>query len=746
MFGELSARIVVQDCQSRETRKLGNYLPHFFWLLRDVPTDWLPTSEKSMTSYVKKILEYQSEDSEAGIGLSSLYPDLECFGLPHPGCGKGKNAVYEEKLGKDFVDTFKDIAKHVLRTVQQKKGYSSQPIDGPTLASLAQQYVKAINTPGAVPNLEQCWKTASMQKIYDLVDHFVRTYSKEMDDTLSGQYPLEYDIDPSESEKTTLLAIHHSILKEKVLLPFKLKCSELLCLTEEALTQDDIFKSAVETLQTRIALFEDSTNQVIEGEFLEFTDRNRQESEKACRDSFWSVCRSYEPLSIDNVQKAYFEKAVGPAKDDVYDELFREIPERPKDIQVTNRTYNSATIKWVRPNNYVGNTFQYQVSINSEIFLKDPAAEELTHPFFKCENLTPATEYTVTVHAINKKLLGEGAKIRFKTEAGPPNKPSNVTVSTMKESLTQIKVSFEQPTEVDGNGSDITKVVAKYGIMTSSENLNIIDVPIEDIDDGYICILIDNVETHEDIQIQLSFENEIGEGESVKLFFNTKLMIPGPPEGFMVVGRGHERIKLRWEPPSINPGAVSRYAVYQTKMKCKTDIICLKETSTEKSTFSAVAKNLDSDSKYNFEVKALNCEDIGTSTGEFQDWIQTKYHPTIRATIVTGAAVGGTLAGPAIVAVSLPIASGVIIKKGLEKNDAKQVAAGVAGIVTSPVTATAGLVTGTVGAPVVGGVLAKNTYDRLDSDSDLADSDNETDPVYRKRQDKKRGLERSTQP
>ena len=725
----------MQDSQSRETRKVENYLPHLFWLSRDVPTDWLPTSEKSMTSYVTKILEYQSKDSETGIGLSSLYPDLECFGLPHPGCGKGKNAVYEEKLSKSFVETFKDIAKHILHTVQPKKGYSLQPIDGPTLASLAQQYVKAINTPGAVPNLEQCWKTASMQKIYDLVDHFVRTYSKEMADTLSGQYPLEYDIDPSESEKKSLLAKHHFILNEKVVLPFKLKCRELLCLTEEALMQDDIFKSAVETLQTRIAIFEDSTDQVIEGEFLEFTERNRRESEKACRDSFWSVCHSYEALSMDKVREAYFERAAGPAKDYVYDELFREIPERPKDIQVTNCTYNAATIRWVRPNNYVGNTFQYQVSISSDIFPMDLAAEEVANPVYKCENLTPATEYTVTVHAINKKLSGEGTEIRFKTKAGPPKKPSNVTVSAMKESLSQIKVSFEQPTEADGNGSKITQVVAKCDAMNTNRSLNSIEAPI--VDEGYICIPIDNVETHEDIQIQLSFKNEIGEGESVTLFFNTKLMIPGPPKHLMVVGRGHKRIKLRWKPPSINPGAVSRYAIHVTKMNHNTYTIYLEDINTAKSTLSAVAKNLDSDSKYNFKIKALNCEDLGTSTMEFQDWIQTKYHPAIRATIVTGAAVGGTLAGPVIGACSFPVDSVATIKKGRERKDNWIVADGIIGVATAPVTVPVGAVAGTVGAPVVGGIAAKETYDMLNSDSDLYDSDNETDPVYQKRQEKK---------
>ena len=718
----------MQDSQSRETRKLGNYLPHFFWLLRDVPTDWLPTREKSMTSYVKKILEYQSKDSEAGIGLSSLYPDLECFGLPHPGCGKGKNAVYEEKLSKSFVETFKDIAKHILHTVQPKKGISSQPIDGPTLASLAQQCVKAINTPGAVPNLEQCWKTASIQKIYDLVDHFLRTYSKEMADTLSGQYPLEYDIDPSESEKKSLLAIHHFILNEKVVLPFKLKCRELLCLTEEALMQDDIFKSAVVTLQTRIAIFEDSTNQVIEGEFLEFTERNRRESEKACRNSFWSVCPSYEALSIDKVREAYFERAAGPAKDAVYDELFREIPERPKDIQVTNCTYNAATIKWVRPNNYVGNTFQYQVSISSDNFPKDLAAEEVANPVYKCENLTPATEYTVTVHAINKKLLGEGTEIRFRTKAGPPKKPNNVTVSAMKESLSQIKVSFKRPTEADGNELKITKVVAKCDAMNTNRSLNTIEAPI--VDESYIFIPMDNVQAHEEIQIQLSFKNEVGEGESVKLFFNTKRMIPGPPKGFMVAGRGHARIKLRWKPPSINPGAVSRYAIYVTKMNHSTDTIYLKDINTAKSTFSTVAKNLDSDSKYNFKIKALNCENLGTSTVEFQDWIKTKYHPAIRATMVTGAAVGGTLAGPVIGACTVAADGVAKIKKGIERKDNCHIATGIIGVATAPVTVPVGAVAGTVGAPVVGGVVARKTYNVLDSDSDLYDSNNESDPVY----------------
>ena len=79
-------------------------------------------------------------------------------------------------------------------------------VDGPALAALTRGYVNTINTPGAIPDLEQGWQAIIKWKLKELSDKLVEEYRREMEECLGGNLPME---------KRNLMRIHEQILSRK---------------------------------------------------------------------------------------------------------------------------------------------------------------------------------------------------------------------------------------------------------------------------------------------------------------------------------------------------------------------------------------------------------------------------------------------------------------------------------------------------------------------------------------------------
>ena len=80
-------------------------------------------------------------------------------------------------------------------------------MNGSTFAALACGYVEAINTPGALPNLEQGWQAVVRLQIKEYTDKLVREYEREMEESLKGILPLE---------ERNLMRIHELTLIKKI--------------------------------------------------------------------------------------------------------------------------------------------------------------------------------------------------------------------------------------------------------------------------------------------------------------------------------------------------------------------------------------------------------------------------------------------------------------------------------------------------------------------------------------------------
>ena len=147
---------------------------------------------------------------ELGSSLCSLFPSLECCTLPVPSIKKEviRNSVeQEDKLKPAFNTAVNELIQQILQQVAPKKAIDSVSlVNGSTFAALACGYVEAINTPGALPNLEQGWQAVIRLQIKEYTDKLVREYEREMDESLKGILPLE---------ESNLMRIHEEILERK---------------------------------------------------------------------------------------------------------------------------------------------------------------------------------------------------------------------------------------------------------------------------------------------------------------------------------------------------------------------------------------------------------------------------------------------------------------------------------------------------------------------------------------------------
>ena len=113
----------------------------------------------------------------------------------------------EDKLKPAFNTAVNELIQQILQQVAPKKAIDGVSlVNGSTFAALACGYVEAINTPGALPNLEQGWQAVIRLQVKEYTDKLVREYKREMEESLKGILPLEERI---------LMRIHERILKRK---------------------------------------------------------------------------------------------------------------------------------------------------------------------------------------------------------------------------------------------------------------------------------------------------------------------------------------------------------------------------------------------------------------------------------------------------------------------------------------------------------------------------------------------------
>ena len=370
------------------TEAMKKFFPQFLWLLRDVHLAVTDKQGKKITPteflHTRILASECGESTELGSSLCSLFPSLECCTLPVPSIKKEviRNIVeQEDKLKPGFNTAVNELIQQILQKVTPKKAIDGVSfVNGSTFAALACGYVEAINTPGALPNLEQGWQAVIRLQIKEYTDELVREYEREMKESLKGILPLE---------ERNLMRIHdQKLIRKRHKLQQKVCSINPLNSGAEDL---DLFFSQLE--QEIIKGDDEEESEVVGGALFQFTTQNYSESKQHCeelfekfvehfklRDKVTEAIKSSKPLNIkgevQTIIHQYNERAVGPAASEVLEKglmelkklekALKKIPGCPRDVKVIGRGPDRIKLSWNPPANNPEAADLYVVSMRVE--------------------------------------------------------------------------------------------------------------------------------------------------------------------------------------------------------------------------------------------------------------------------------------------------------------------------------------------------------------------------------------------
>ncbi|XP_068717238.1 guanylate-binding protein 7-like [Montipora capricornis] len=201
----LSQRIQIRSNQVSSNREEKEFFhktfPFFLWLLRDV-TQNIPRDCKDLKDYFLKMVFKEQDSSlpksqDAAESILRFFPGFDAFHLPPPTADDEiMRRMHEKKsqLRPQFLtklEQFKSLLKSIL--VPKHSCVDGQFVTGEGLAALVSLYVEAINTPGAIPNVQAAWETFVETKCFEAKRISQETYDGLMTTLLSDKMPCDND-------------------------------------------------------------------------------------------------------------------------------------------------------------------------------------------------------------------------------------------------------------------------------------------------------------------------------------------------------------------------------------------------------------------------------------------------------------------------------------------------------------------------------------------------------------------------
>ena len=207
----------------------------------------------------------------------------------------------QDKLKPAFNKAVDELIEHILLLVRPKKAIDGiSLVNGCKFAALACEYVSAINTPGAIPDLEQGWQAVVRLELKKYSDKLLVQYKGEMEKALKDNLPME---------ETNLLQIHKGILKRsKTALEKKIYSVSPVGSRVEVL---EVMLSQLK--QSIIESSGEDENQVVCGIIFQFVTQNYSKSKIFCESLFRDLLKysnirgkvdqtvqTSKPLSLDD--------------------------------------------------------------------------------------------------------------------------------------------------------------------------------------------------------------------------------------------------------------------------------------------------------------------------------------------------------------------------------------------------------------------------------------------------------------
>ena len=430
-FTQLSTSLLAQCGESCEKKK--SFFPHFLWLLRDVGLKMTDRRGKEVgpTEFLhKRILTAESgELTDLGKSLVSLFPSLECATLPIP--STKRNVVcnileQEDNLNPVFNAAVDALIQHILQQITPKTAVNGTvAVNGKGVAALAGGYVEAVNSPGAVPDLDQGWQAVVRLELKECSDKLVREYEREMAEALEGNLPME---------ERNLLRIHQQTLKRK-----KRELREEIHYINPLHTTEEEIQPLLNELEETIVQWTEPSNgwrKVTGGTLYPFTTQNSSASREHCErllsdlmrksevhEKFQKAVRDSLPLKIGRevgeITAEYNRRAVGPAAREVLERglselnklsnTLKKIPGAPQSVKVLGIGSDKVKLCWEPPLHNPDAVEEYVVYKNEgDGDWKEAARTEKTRVLVK--GLESNVKHTFCVMATNS-IISEGLKI-----------------------------------------------------------------------------------------------------------------------------------------------------------------------------------------------------------------------------------------------------------------------------------------------------------------------------------------------
>ena len=311
----------------------------------------------------------------------------------------------------------------------------------------------------------------------------------------------------------------------------------------------------------------------------------------------------------------------------------------------------------------------------------------------------PGQIYTMKIRGINSGGKGQWSNSIVAQFTKPvPRQPPAPEVTIVHPTVA--KLTLKPPEKICHNESPVTEWLVQYvedGAGREWCNKYYTSEPQK----KYHTVSLGALKPEQLYHLKISAKNAEGwsiPSKTVKM--NTKNVVPSKPIGFRISSkRTHSLIKIRWHPPE-SPHVTH----YEVRMRRKKDSK-YGEPLNAKNRLSFKFLNLHHNTDYLFQVKACNGELSSGWCNEIEG--NTRIHKAIKAAAAPAVFLAATVGSPFFTTMGL----GYTAKKH-QKNTTTVVAAGAGGAAL-----------GTIGAPLIGGVVTHLFVNGIDKLSDQSDDD-----------------------
>ena len=520
--------------------------------------------------------------------IKEVFPTIECKTISPSGCDMLNTP-------QSFNLEVNDAIQHVFERIKPKYGFNKlQPLTGSMLAALLVQYVNAVNDHGDSVLLEESYLNAVKLEMNEIIKQISADYSDSLKKIL--QLPLEEgDVDvlmsshvslkedcmmkwsdfvkDSVAKPQTFVNQHPSLLEYHVITfteKLEILCKEInrfVPPSKATLGENSVQIEMIQTFQEIIVKIHD--NEVVGGKLQIYVDQNRAASQHSCEKCFEELYRQQtsnsSEVDLQKLEASYKKKAIGPAKNTVFQDLSATIPGPPVNIKQVDATGKTITISW---NKLEAAVSSYEVICRlpqkGVVYFKSFHNDEL-----KCEitGLQPNTEYNVRVRGKNESRVGVYCHaILCKTKICVPKCPDLPQISAKSPENGTLTVKA-LPIE-NRNGGRITQVIVSKRGEKSADWTDIVHNVDPHEKDSYI-LNVDVTCSSEDSSIffRVKMKNEAGESEpSMKCELSADNMKPGPPHNVVPIA-SERAITLTWEPPQSNQKSAKFYSIQYKELK-----------------------------------------------------------------------------------------------------------------------------------------------------------------------------------